>query len=312
MGIIPRYRQSSLAALVALTLLASALSACGGDDGAGDGADGARPRVVATTGVAADIVARLGGAELELSQLVPEGANPHGFAPSARDQAGLTEADLVVYFSPALEGALPIDAAERSFAFADHAGDPRTFAEEEVGGAEDAGSADPHLWLDPTKIAAALPALAEALGEIDPAHATDFTRRATAYAAQLADLDRELQRITATIPPESRKLVSSHESLGYFADRYGLQLIGAPFGLAPEAAASAGELATLIDEVRAEDVPVLFAQLGDNPEVLRRIAEENGVAVVDDLRISSPGAGAGSYPEMMRFTAGRIATALGG
>lgn len=308
MGIIPRYRQSSLAALVALTLLASALSACGGDDGA----DGARPRVVATTGVAADIVARLGGAELELSQLVPEGANPHGFAPSARDQAGLTEADLVVYFSPALEGALPIDAAERSFAFADHAGDPRTFAEEEVGGAEDAGSADPHLWLDPTKIAAALPALAEALGEIDPAHATDFTRRATAYAAQLADLDRELQRITATIPPESRKLVSSHESLGYFADRYGLQLIGAPFGLAPEAAASAGELATLIDEVRAEDVPVLFAQLGDNPEVLRRIAEENGVAVVDDLRISSPGAGAGSYPEMMRFTAGRIATALGG
>lgn len=272
---------------VATVVAGLALVACG-DDGESAGSDG--PEVVATTSVAADIVGRVGGEDIEISALVPDGASPHSYSPSAQERQRLTEAELLVYFSPALEGALPIDAADASFALAGE-------------------SEDPHVWLDPTEIEAALPALAEALGEVSPEHAEAYSRRADEFAAELAGLDAELSRTLDVVPPESRKLVTSHDSMGHFADRYGFAFVGAPFGLAPEAEASAETVAGLISRIEAEEVPAVFAQAGDDPEVLRRIADETGVEIVDDLRIESLGE-SGSYLEMMRFTTARIAEAL--
>lgn len=280
-------------ALLVVTMATALLSACGGDGGA----SGGRPEVVATTSIAADIVGRVGGDAVDVVQLVPDGASPHSYAPSAREQQELDESDLVVYFSPALEEGLPLDLAARRFAFADHAGS--------VG-------EDPHLWLDPTLIAAALPDLAAALAEIDPAGAEGYRRRARDYAGELADLDRELTKMVETVPPGSRKLVTSHDLMGYFGARYGFEITGAPFGLSPEAEASAGELAELIDRIRAESVPAVFAQQGDDPEVLRRVAEEADVEVVDDLLLETLGPEADSYVAMMDASTSRIVTALGG
>ena len=245
-----------------------------------------------------------------VNQLVPDGASPHNYAPSAKDQQGVADADLLVYTSPALEQSLPLDVAANSWALADHTGEPRTPGAAETG--LETGAEDPHVWLDPSRVAAALPDLAVALAEIDPERAAGYERRAATYAIELERLDAELARAIETIPRSDRKLVTSHDVIGYFADRYGLQVVGAPFGLAPEAEASAGRLAELIADIEAQDVPAVFAQQGDDPEVLRRVADEAGVVVVDDLLLESLGPQAESYTEMMRFSTLRITEALGG
>jgi ABC-type Zn uptake system ZnuABC Zn-binding protein ZnuA len=310
----------NLTALAASALAALILAACGagGDEETVRGsADADAPTVVATTGIAADIVANVGGDDIRVVQLVPDGGNPHSFAPSAQQQQEIEEADLVVLFSPLLEAALPLDGAESTFAFADHAGNQRTVDEEDLvheeeedDHAHEEGSLDPHVWMDPTQIEAALPALADALAEISPENAAAFEERADEYTVQLAQLDGELQDLAAGVPNENRKLVTSHDLLGYFADRYGYEVIGAPFGVAPESEASAAVVSELIDEVKAQDVPAVFAQTGDDAEVLRQISDETGVEVVDDLLVESFGDGAGSYIEMMRFSGERIADSL--
>lgn len=301
-----RIPTAPLAAFAGVLVLLLA-SGCGSEDGS---ADGEAPTVVASTGIVADIVSEVAGDGVEVVQLVPDGVNPHDYAPSAKQQQELSEAELVVYVSPALEQALPLDGAAAELALAEHAGDGRTAPEGEP--TVDEQRADPHFWLDPTRVAAALPALAAALAGIEPSDATGFERRAAEYATDLERLDAELRRQVETIPTEDRKLVTSHDVMGYFADHYGLRVIGAPFGLSPEAEASAGQLAELIDSVEDEDVPAVFAQQGDDPEVLRRLADEAGVAVVDDLLLESLGEEADTYVEMMRYSTAKIADALAG
>ena len=101
--------------------------------------------------------------------------------------------------------------------------------------------------------------------------------------AELERLGQELDRTLAAIPPERRKLVSSHDSLGHFVDRFDFEFVGAPFGLVPESEASAETVADLIDRVEQEHVPAVFAEDTDDPELMRQIADEAGVEVVDDL-----------------------------
>lgn len=292
----PRSRPPGTAAL--LVLLAVLVAACGDDSGAA-GAD--ELTVVATTGILADIVGNVAGEDLEVEQLIPDGASPHSYSPSAAEQGELTEAGLLVYTSPALEEALPLEGARASFALAEH-----------VDSSGSPSADDPHVWLDPTLIASALPDLAASLGELDPANAEAYADRAEAYADELGDLDVALARTLDAVPPENRKLVTSHDVIGYYADRYGFEFVGAPFGVSPEAEASAGGIAELIEMVESEDVPAVFAQAGDDPEVLRRVAEEAGVVVVDDLLLESLSDEAPSYAEMLAFSTAKIADALSG
>jgi zinc/manganese transport system substrate-binding protein len=324
-------------AVVTLLALAAALAlaACGGED---DG--GAELKVAATTGVAADIVSRIAAEDAEVVQIVPDGSNPHSYSPSASEQQELASSDLLVLFDPALEQALPLDVAGNRFAIAEHVGEPHErgdnaqeggrhgpegagYGEErgddaaasgegEHDHAHSPGSDDPHVWLDPLAIEAALPELADALAEADPENAEAYRERSREYAAELERLDEELAAMVAQVPQSNRKLVTSHELIGYFAERYGFDVVGAPFGTNPEAEASAGSVAELIDRVQTERVPAVFAQQGDNPELLRMIADEAGVEVVDDLLVESLGEQAGSYVEMMRYSTRRITDALSG
>ena len=294
-------------ALGALTLTV-ALAGCNDSGGSDDGT----LEVVATTGIGADIVANVTGDAAQVSQIVPDDASPHSYAPSAREQAELENADLVVEFSPALEEGLPLERADDPFVIADHVRSLRTFSAGDVGGAEEAGEIDPHVWMDPTQVEAALPALAERLGELDPANAARFRRNARAYADELAGVDRELARDAATVPPADRKLVTSHDVLGYFADRYGYEVIGTAFGPSPEAEIGASSFSELVDTVEASGVPAVFAGVGDDPGVLERVADETGVEVVGDLRLESLDETVPTYEDLLRTAGERIAGALRG
>ncbi|HEX2129526.1 MAG TPA: metal ABC transporter substrate-binding protein [Solirubrobacterales bacterium] len=283
-----------------LAIAATLLAACGSDDDEGGG-DG--PRVLATTGIVADIVSSITGPGVEVDQLIPDGSSPHDFQLSAEDRQILADADLVAATGANLEPGIPLDEAGAPvWEMTANAGELLPFEE---------GGSDPHVWMDPTRVAEALPSLAEALAEVDPDNAETYRDNARDYGEELHDVDRELNRILARVPAGDRELVTSHDALAYFADHFGFEVVATAFPASgAEAEPSAGALDEVGDAIAEHDVPAVFAGEEDDPEVLRQIADEAGVEVVDDLLIESPGS-AETYEAMLRHDAGRISAALG-
>jgi zinc/manganese transport system substrate-binding protein len=297
-------------------LLPVGLAACGSDDESGGGVD-----VVATTGIVADLVEGVAGPNIDVTQIVPNGSSPHDFELSAQDRQDLEQADLVVASGADLEAKMPLDEVDApQWALADHVPDLLPFEEAgaRVPGAspeeteEESFVHDPHVWMDPTRVADALPSLADALADADPEHAVAYRKGADAYAKELRALDRKLARELASVPAEDRQLVTSHDALGYFADHYDFEVVATAFPASgPEAEASAARIDEVEGAVRDADVPAVFAQEEDDPETLRLVAEETGVEIVDDLVIESPG-NTGGYEPMLRRDVDLISSALGG
>lgn len=299
--------------IISAAATAATLGGCGSEE------EGERPVVVASTGIVADITAEVAANDVEVVQLIPDSASPHDFQPSAEEREQLAEADLVVHNGGGLDGSVPLDDTDaQAWALADHIPDPIPFgeagdasehAEEEAHGS--GASQDPHVWMDPTRVAAALPSLATALAKVAPRHASALRRRAGAFAASLRRLDAEIAAGFEVVPAGDRELVTSHDALAYFADRYGLEVVATPFpATGAEAEPSAAALNEVIQAVDATGTRVLFAEETDDPEVLESIAGETGAIVVDELLVESPGS-AGSYEEMLRHDGELIASALG-
>jgi zinc/manganese transport system substrate-binding protein len=259
--------------------------------GCGD-ESGSRIDVVATNTLAADIVQHVAGPDADVDALLPESASPHDYAPSAKDRARLEEADVVVAWGAGLEEGLSLDELGKA---------PVELA---------AGEDNPHIWMNPARVALSLEKISAALADADPAHTDAYRKRAAAYVDELARVDRQVRRELRAVPRDRRKLVSSHDSLGHFVDRYDFEFVGAPFGAVPESQASAETVADLIERVEREDVPAVFAEDTDDPELMRQIAREADVAVVDDLLTEGFGDRVTSYADMLRYDAERIAGAL--
>jgi zinc/manganese transport system substrate-binding protein len=290
---------------------ALALAACGSSDPD-------KAQVVATTGILASIAGQVAGDDAEVTQLIPDSASPHEFSLSADDRRELEEADLIASNGAGLEPGVPVEEADApSWALADAAGPLLPLAEagtheDEPATAEEGSDVDPHLWMDPTRVARAAPELADALAAADPDHAGGYRQRAQALSNRLRELDREIARRVSALPVADRELVTSHDALGYFAERYDLRVIATALpSSGPEAEPSAQALAEVADAIRDSGVPAVFAEETDDPQVLEQVAEETDVEVVTDLLVEAPGS-AGSYEEMLRHDADRIVGALGG
>jgi len=274
--------------------------------GCGDSGDDGRTTVVATTGILADVTAEVASPDAEVAQLIPDGADPHSFALSAEDRLELEQADLAAANGAGLEAGVPVDEAGTTVWELADSDDVL------AGGDFEGGPEDPHVWMDPTRVAGALPSLADALADADPANAEAYRQRADDYSEELLALDRELQRALRAVPPPDRELVTSHDALGYFADRYGFDVVATAFpSTGAEAEASAERLADVESAVRETGVPAIFAQEGDDPEVMSLVANDTGVRLEYGLLVESPGS-AGSYEEMLRSDANLIAESLGG
>jgi zinc/manganese transport system substrate-binding protein len=296
-------------------IVATALiAACGGDDD-GDAA-GDAPEVVVTTTILGDIVRAVVGDAAEVEVVMPLGADPHDFAASTRQAEAMAEADLLVVngagFEASLDGA--IDTAEDSgselFVVADHVDLlPADDDEHEHDGSEH----DPHLWTDPSRLVPAVEALAGALAEIDGI-GPGVDERAAAYAEELEALDAEIEATLAAIPAERRVLVTNHEVLRYFADRYGFEVVGAVIpSLTTGAGASAADLEALADTIRAAGVPAIFGETTSSTQLADALADEVGEVQVVSLfteSLGEPGSGAETYVDMMRTNARLVQEAL--
>lgn len=177
------------------------------------------------------------------------------------------------------------------------------------------GEFDPHVWHDVANAMAMVEAIRDVLSAADPAHAADYAANAGGYLAELAELDGWVTAQIESIPQQRRKLVTAHDTFGYFAQRYGLEVIGSALSsLSTEAAdPSAGELAALIEEIRAEGVPALFTENVSNPALIERIAQETGITVGEPLytdALGAAGSDGASYIEMIRHNVTAIVAAL--
>jgi zinc/manganese transport system substrate-binding protein len=306
---------------------ASVVVACG-DDGAATSSG--RPTVVATTPVVGDIVASTLGDEADVVVLMPRGADPHAFEPSARQLGELRDADLVVANGLGLESGLAdaLSAAESDgvpiVELAPEL-DPIEFASEhdhdETGHDEDEahhehGDLDPHVWFDASRMAAAVPLIADAfVAAVPDADENAIRSSADDYAAELLALDAEVEELLAGVPDDRRVLVTNHDTFGYFADRYGFEVLGVVLpGGDTLAAPSAAALEGLAEEVEHHGVPVVFADEGVSSDLADALASE----VDDDVEVvalftdtlGEPGGPSGTYVDLVRTNAERIAEAL--
>ena len=293
-------------ALAVLVIAASLpLVACGDDGAASDGTK----TVVVTYSVLGAVVRDVVGDAATVKVLMPDGIDPHDWEPSAKDIAALSSADLVVAngldLEESLAGALS-EAADDGvdvFFAGDHI-DVRTVGEGETSeGGE--GSDDPHLWMSPV----VMEAVVEALGPALAAAGIDVGTRGDTVRADLKALDVEVSDVLSVVAEEDRKLVTGHESLGYFADQYGFTLIGAVVpSLSSQAEASAGELADLRATIEASGVRVIFTELGTSPSVVAAIADETGAEVAELATHNLPDDG--TYRGFMLSIANTVAAAL--
>jgi len=316
----PAWRRVSWLAAGAL-----ALAACGGDDDSAAEADGG-PYVVATTGIWADVVGQVAcDGSLDVRTLLPAGADSHAYEPSLRDREVLDGAALVVANGLGLEERLEDtletveDEGVAVFRVGDHvetlsAEEDEHAEEEEHADEEDHehGGTDPHVWFDPTRVRAALPALGDALVTAG-ADADRIGECVAATQNELAALDAELADTLDAIPPERRVLVTNHDSLAYFADRYDFTVLGT---ILPSTStlteANPGQLEELAEAIEAEGVPAIFAESVHSTSDADALAERIGVDVVVlyTESLGEPGSGAETYADFMRFDADAIAEAL--
>ena len=296
---------------------------------------GGRPlRVVATTNIAVDVVAHIGGSAVELTALLPIGADPHGYTPAPRDLQAVADADVIFVSGFNLEeglgdtlesvaGDVPIVSLSEGIqplVFSSETlpeeGDGDTHPTESSEDADhDHEGIDPHVWLDPTNVVQWAENAARALSTLDPERASTFNASASEYIARLEALDTWIFAKLALLPEDARSLVTDHRAFGYFADRYGLEIVGAVIpAYSSTASPSPQDLAALLAAIQAYDVPAVFVGVSVNPTLAERIAEDSGIILVPLYTgtLSRADGPAATYIEMMEFDVNAIVNALAG
>lgn len=273
--------------------------------------------VIAVESFLADIAQQVAGARITVQTLIPLGLDPHSFEPTPQDVVRLSESDLVIMngagfeewmgslLSENLKGKPVIEAAS---GLVSRSPGTQELLDDHV----DEG--DPHFWLDPIKVIQYTENIRDGLIQLDPAGKPDYEKNAEAYIVQLRELDGWIQDQVSKIPPENRKIVTNHESFGYFADRYGFTIIGTIIpSVTTGASPSSQQLTHLVDQIRTTGVKVVFLETGANPQLADQLSRETGIKVVSNLfshSITGEDGNAPSYLALMRWNTQQIVEEL--
>jgi ABC-type Zn uptake system ZnuABC Zn-binding protein ZnuA len=315
---------SRLAALAAVCFSTLLVTACGDDPEGERAAGGGGPTVVATTTQAADLARQVAGGGAEVVGLIPPNADPHDYEIRPDDIKALAGADLIVrsggdldeWLDDAIESA---GAGAETLTLIDHVdtiegehGHEEQEEEEEEGEHE----IDPHWWQDPRNGVEAVAALEAALTKADPDRAVAYESNAARVTDELEALDAAVAACLDRIPGEQRKLVTTHDALGYYAHRYGLEVVGTVIpSLSTQAQASAGEIAELVDTIERERVKAIFAESSVSPKLEQVVADESGAVVGDALwadTLGPKGSEGDTYVKSIAANTRAIASGLGG
>jgi zinc/manganese transport system substrate-binding protein len=261
-----------LPALLVIVLVAG----CGEDD---DGAAaGGGIGVVATTPVVADLARNVGGERVTVTALMAPNTDPHEYEVRPRDVEAVAEAGLILRSGGDLDDWLQ-EAIEGSGTEA-----PAVSLIDHVKTRIGEGEVDPHWWHDPENTERAVATIRDALAKADPDGAAAYRANAAAYLEKVRALDTATAACIDKVPAKQRKLVTTHDALGYYADHYGIEVIGTVIpSLSTEGQPSAGETAELVDTIRREGVKTIYAESSVDPKVEQAIAREAGAQVGEEL-----------------------------
>lgn len=283
--------------------------------------------VIATYSILGDLVAEVAGdrnsQNIQLITLVGPNGDAHTFEPTPADSVSIANAAIIFENGIGFEQWL-----DDLYAASGSTADRIVVTEEEsllaVSEEEDSdhhedehghGEFDPHVWHDVAHVMAMVEVIRDTLSEADAENAATYAANADEYLDELAKLDAWIVEQIATIPAERRKLVTAHDTFGYFDARYGVEVIGTAIGSSTEFGdPSAGKMAELVQLIRAEAVTALFTENVSNPELIERVAEETGVVIGGALitdALTEPGNLGDSYISMVRHNVEMMVEALG-
>lgn len=297
--------------LAQLALVALLLAACGARSTttapAPATSDGARPlRIVVSLPVFTSLVQAVGGERVTVTSIVPPGSDAHTYQPTPADVKAVADADLVFvngvgleeWLRPLIEsaGGTRVPVYELAHGLKTIRGDDGEHA-----------AGNPHLWLDPTNAITYVQRIAQRLSERDPAGAATYQANADRYIGEIEEFDAWAKQQIATIPPARRKLVTYHDAYAYFAAHFGLEQVGVVVP-SPGQEPSPRELARLVDEIRAQQVPVLFVEPQFNPQLAERLAQEAGIGT--QVLYSDTPPPDGGYLELMRTNVAHVVKGL--
>lgn len=286
-------------------------------------AQAAPVKAVATFTVIADVVKQVGGDQVQVTSLVGPNGDPHAYEPTPADAQALKQADVVFMSGLHLEGwmdrlikasgqARPPVVLSQGVKTREMAEDEDEHGHDDHG--HDHGGIDPHVWNSPLNVIVYTRNVVKALSEVDPSDAALFKANGDRYIAELEAMDRYAREQIGQVPNTQRKVLTSHDAFGYFADAYGVTFIS-PLGLSTEAEASAQDVAKLIRQIKQEHVAAYFFENSNDPRLVQQIAKASGAQPGGELYVEalSPADGpAPTYAAMFRYNVDTLVKAMKG
>jgi zinc/manganese transport system substrate-binding protein len=262
--------------------------------------------VVASFSILGDFAKNVGGERINVTTLVGANSDVHVYTPAPADAKKIADAKLVIINGLGLEGWLP-RLVQSSGGKAVIVTATNGIAPRQLG-----SDADPHAWQSVANAKIYVANIRDSLGAVDPTGAAIYRANADAYLTKLDSLDREARDAVAQIPQARRKVISTHDAFGYFADAYGVAFI-APQGVSTESEASAREIAAIITQIRTGKIPAVFLENISDPRLIRRISAETGARIGGTLYSDSLAGEKGDAPtyiEMVRHNIKALTSAL--
>ena len=300
--------------VVALSIV---LIACTGGSEAGCAELGDRNlNVVATTPMVGEFVNQVGGDNINLTILMPPEADPHTYEPAPQDAGTIAEADLVFYTGLRYEPAAVVKLLENSacsseilaevgesvypIEFKEEGGhDDHEDEEEEGHEGHDHGEYDPHFWFDPSRVVYAAEYIEVKLSDLDPSNQSNFKASLVSYKSELSSLTGQVSDLISTVPSQNRKLITTHESLGYLEAKFGLQVLSTIIpDLDSSNEISPAQLVDVIDVIEDNNVKVIFIESEAPSVYAETIVAETGIKAVEGLWVETLKDGQ-TYPEFL-------------
>jgi zinc/manganese transport system substrate-binding protein len=271
--------------------------------------------VVASFSILGDFVRQVGGDRISLDVLVQPGGDTHVYSPTPSDAKKLTAARVIfvngIRFEGWMDRLVRSSGAKAAVVTATSGITPLIMINHQA----DRGltAPDPHAWQNIANAKIYVANVRDALAAADPAGAATYKANAQAYLGKLDGLEQEVIAAMAKIPPERRRIITSHDAFGYFGAAYGLQLIS-PQGISTDSEASAQDVARIIRQIKQEKIPAVFVENITDPRLSERIAQETGAKMGGTLysdSLSPPDGPAGTYIDMVRHNIRELTKALG-
>jgi len=275
-----------------------------------------RPQVVATSTVICGLTKEIAGNTVDIKCLIDAGSDPHVYNPKPDDRKAIDQAKLVLYsgydFEPTLIRLIKASSNKAGKVAVAEAAVTKPLELEEDG----KKVTDPHVWHDAKNGVAMAKVINNQLSKILPNQASAYNAKTQQITSNLTKLDTWIKSEIATIPAKQRKLVTTHDALGYYSKAYGIPVVGALEGISTDEAPTPTRVAQLVREIKASGVPTIFAETTINPKLIAAVAKEAKVKVsprelfTDGL--GEAGSDGDTYQKMMMANTRTIVEGLGG